>query len=86
MYICLCNNINETQIRQAAAQGANSLADLRDGLGVASQCGQCACMAEAVLECEQQRLGSVPSWRAHNWVVVWDQRLCCQLTGGGPYP
>ena len=57
MYICLCNNINETQIRQAAAQGANSLADLRDGLGVASQCDQCACMAEAVLECEQQRLG-----------------------------
>ena len=57
MYICLCNNVNDTQIRGAVAQGASSLDDLRDALGVASQCGQCACMAEEVLACEQQRLG-----------------------------
>jgi bacterioferritin-associated ferredoxin len=56
MYICLCNNVNDTQIRDAVAQGASSLDDLRATLGVASQCGQCACMAEEVLECEQQRL------------------------------
>lgn len=69
MYICLCNNVNDTQIRDAVARGACSLDDLRDSLGVASQCGQCACMAEEVLECEQQRLSlfhnaSQPNHRA----------------------
>lgn len=49
MYVCLCNNVNDRAIRAAARQGAQDLEDLRVRLGVASQCGQCACMAEDLL-------------------------------------
>lgn len=53
MYVCVCMAITDHQIRDAASQGARSLKDLRNGLGVASDCGQCAscarqCLREAV--------------------------------------
>jgi bacterioferritin-associated ferredoxin len=49
MFVCLCNGITESQIRAAAANGVDSLDELRDRLGVASQCGQCSEMALSVL-------------------------------------
>jgi bacterioferritin-associated ferredoxin len=52
MYVCLCNNVNDSAIREAALQGAQDLDDLRDRLGVASQCGQCACIANDVLQAQ----------------------------------
>lgn len=50
MYVCICNGITEKQIRAAAASGAGSLQELRDQLGVASQCGSCSDMAMSILE------------------------------------
>lgn len=41
MFVCICNGVTETQIRDAVADGAVSLQDLHDELGVASQCGSC---------------------------------------------
>lgn len=49
MYVCVCNAVTETEIRQAVELGARSLHDLRCGLGVASSCGRCESCAHAFL-------------------------------------
>ena len=49
MYVCVCKAVTDRQIREAAEQGADSLAQLTDQLGVASGCGQCAYTAEELL-------------------------------------
>jgi len=49
MYICLCNGITESQIRDAVDGGARSLRELHLCLGVASCCGRCADCAQQVL-------------------------------------
>lgn len=45
MYICLCKAVTEKAVREACAEGASSLADLQNLLGVATGCGQCAQVA-----------------------------------------
>lgn len=49
MYICVCKGVTDRQIRQALKSGCHSLRDLRDHLGVASQCGKCACHAQQLV-------------------------------------
>lgn len=54
MYVCLCKGITDSQIREAASQGASSLSQVRRQLGVASCCGKCASTAREILN--EQRL------------------------------
>ncbi len=49
MYICVCNGVNERDIRSAVNAGARTLSDLQRELGVASGCGQCANEAKCLL-------------------------------------
>ena len=49
MYVCICNGITETQIRDAVSEGVRSLRELRVDLGVASCCGKCADCAQQVI-------------------------------------
>ena len=42
MYVCVCNAVTEREIRQAVALGVTTLKELREGLGVAGDCGRCA--------------------------------------------
>ncbi len=49
MFVCLCKAITEQQICDAIDQGARSMADLRNQLAVATDCGLCACDAKALL-------------------------------------
>lgn len=49
MYVCVCNAVTDTQIREAASNGARTLGDLRRELGVASECGRCASCARDCL-------------------------------------
>ncbi len=49
MYICICNGVTDSDIREAAALGARSLDAIQEQLGVASCCGSCACAAEQIL-------------------------------------
>jgi bacterioferritin-associated ferredoxin len=49
MYVCICNAVSDGEIRQAVRLGATSLKDLREGLGVATNCGKCVSCAKAVL-------------------------------------
>jgi bacterioferritin-associated ferredoxin len=57
MYVCICNAVSERKIHQAAAEGARTLDELQEALGVATGCGTCAefardCLQEAL---DQQR-------------------------------
>jgi bacterioferritin-associated ferredoxin len=50
VYVCICKSVTDKQIRKAAARGVDNLYELREELGVASGCGSCADMAEAILD------------------------------------
>jgi bacterioferritin-associated ferredoxin len=50
MYICLCKGITDSQIRSAVENGAQSLREVRDRLGVMSQCGKCACLTKDIVK------------------------------------
>jgi bacterioferritin-associated ferredoxin len=41
MYVCLCRGITDSQIKQAVAEGAQSVREVNELLGTASQCGKC---------------------------------------------
>lgn len=50
MYVCVCKAVTDGQIRQAVDQGCCSMRELRNELGVATQCGRCAVSAREVLD------------------------------------
>lgn len=50
MYVCLCQGITDSQIRSAIEGGASCLRDVRDSLGVMSQCGKCACLTKDIVD------------------------------------
>lgn len=60
MYVCLCHNVTDSQIKHLVrTEGVSTLAELRGRLGVATQCGRCARCArevlrEAVSECHDE--------------------------------
>jgi len=49
MYVCICKGITDTQIRAAVQDGASSLREVNNSLGVASQCGKCGIMAREIV-------------------------------------
>ncbi len=49
MYVCVCNAITESDIKQAVNDGANCLKHLETKLGVSNQCGACSCDAKQCL-------------------------------------
>lgn len=49
MYVCVCNAVTDRQIRQAIESGARSMRDLRQQLGVCSDCGKCGPCARELL-------------------------------------
>ena len=67
MYICICNGVTDGQIREAAEQGARSVADLERCLGVAAGCGRCQPYAAELL---QEVLVPAPRQRAVRSVPV----------------
>lgn len=49
MYVCICKGITDTQIRAAVQDGASSVRDVRNTLGVASQCGKCGMLTRDIV-------------------------------------
>jgi bacterioferritin-associated ferredoxin len=49
MYVCLCKGITDSAIRNAVSAGASTFKEVRYTLGVATQCGKCACSAKEVI-------------------------------------
>lgn len=55
MFVCLCNQVTERDIQDAAAQGCCSLKQLQILTDVATQCGTCQDQACEVLEAAIQK-------------------------------
>ena len=49
MYVCICNAITESEVRQAVDAGAEDLWDLQAATGIASGCGSCKEAAADIL-------------------------------------
>ena len=49
MYVCICNQVTDREIRDAVFAGATHLRDIQRDLGVATGCGKCAVTAKCVL-------------------------------------
>ena len=52
MFICVCKAVSDKAIKQAIAEGADSMRALKNQLGVGSQCGKCLCQASQLLHNE----------------------------------
>ncbi|MEO8365680.1 MAG: bacterioferritin-associated ferredoxin [Pseudoxanthomonas sp.] len=50
MYVCICNGVTDHQIREAAAHGVRSIAELTMRTGCGASCGTCMDTASAILE------------------------------------
>ena len=55
MYVCICNAITDTQIREAAESGVQDLWGLQEELGVATNCGSCKEAASDILREKRSR-------------------------------
>lgn len=49
MYVCICSGITDHDVREAAAEGCRSLAELTMRTGCAAICGTCAEHAAEIL-------------------------------------
>jgi len=49
MYVCICRQVTDNQIRDLCRGGASSMTDIRSKLGVASECGKCSKLARAIV-------------------------------------
>lgn len=50
MYVCICNGVTDRQIREAAASGVRSVAELTMRTGCGATCGTCLETAADILE------------------------------------
>lgn len=49
MYVCICKNVTDKQVKQAVCQGAGCLKDLNKCLGLGTDCGKCGLYARQLL-------------------------------------
>jgi bacterioferritin-associated ferredoxin len=56
MYICICNAVTDHEIHACVRDGARTLREISDQLGVATCCGRCAHSASQVIRhaCAEQ--------------------------------
>ena len=50
MYVCICRQVTDREIRDVCREGAVSLSELREKLGVASDCGKCGKLASTIVK------------------------------------
>lgn len=50
MYVCICRQVTDNQIRDLCRDGVSNLADITAKLGVASECGKCGKLANAIVK------------------------------------
>ncbi|MCM2681106.1 (2Fe-2S)-binding protein [Echinimonas agarilytica] len=49
MYVCHCHGITDKAIRQAVADGASTMADIKRDTLASTQCGSCAMQVAAIV-------------------------------------
>lgn len=52
MIVCVCKNVSDRDIKGAMADGAVSLKDVRQELGVSTCCGKCAVDVKAIVDAQ----------------------------------
>jgi bacterioferritin-associated ferredoxin len=50
MYICICKQVTDKQIKQAIQNGANNIKAIQNQLGASSECGSCLTCIHDMLE------------------------------------
>ncbi len=50
MYVCICRQITDNQIKDMCRDGVSSMDDLRSRSGVASECGKCGKLAQSIVK------------------------------------
>lgn len=65
MYVCVCNQVTDSEIREACATGAHSISCLKQRLKVATCCGRCEDYAMQVMR-EAQIANLPPTLGAAN--------------------
>jgi bacterioferritin-associated ferredoxin len=59
MYVCVCNQVTDSAIRAACAEGAHSIGCLQTRLKVATRCGRCEeCARRLLREAHDIRLAA----------------------------
>lgn len=56
MYICICNAIRESELREAARKSGGDAEEAYAQLGKTPNCGQCLKMADQIVEQERCEL------------------------------
>ena len=59
MYVCICNGITARQVRDVAAAGCRSVAELTMRTGAGAGCGSCLELAAQILD-EAQSANALP--------------------------
>lgn len=60
MIVCICKNINSSQVAQAIEQGATTLESLERETGLGSCCGKCRFKANGIL---RDSIAGVQNWQ-----------------------
>jgi len=63
MYVCICHQITDRQIRRAVEQGASTLGEIQLQLPVGGCCGRCLDSARALIAEQQHGRSGVLSDR-----------------------
>ena len=50
MLVCLCKGVSDRDIHSLMDEGKTSFRQVRNELGVATSCGQCACYTKELIE------------------------------------
>ena len=68
MYICICHGVTDRDIQCCVEDGARSLRELRECLGVGTQCGKCAREVRTILK--EARSGAMPGALANEAIAA----------------
>lgn len=49
MYVCMCSDVNDSEVKEAIEAGADTVDKLASALGVSTGCGACEDMVKEIL-------------------------------------
>ena len=49
MYVCICNEVTDKEIKKATSTGICSMKELRSNLNIGTSCGKCSRHAKGLL-------------------------------------
>ncbi len=56
MFVCICHNVTDKELRAMVQQGKGSLRDIKKEIEIARQCGKCIRLANQVITEEMEKL------------------------------